>query len=465
MQTYDYDLFVIGAGSGGIRAARVASAVFGAKTAVAEEYRVGGTCQIRGCVPKKFLVFSSEFGHGFSHAQGYGWEGAAPTLNWSTLIANKDAEVDRISAMAWKMLANAGVDIIEDRAVFEDAHTLRLVNSGRTVTAKTILVAVGATPSRPYELEGQELAITSDEAFHLETLPEHVVIAGGGYIACEFASIFNGLGSRTCLIYRGDTVLRGFDMDVRTSVHSELKRSGVRVITHAVFEKLERMEGGRIRCHVTNGAHIETDEVMFAIGRNPNTAGLGLEAAGVDATDQGAIIVDEYSQTSVEHIYAVGDVTNRLQLTPVAIREGQAFANTVFGGKPTAFDHRNVASAIFTQPPAGSVGMSEEEARKTYGAGAVEVYRADFRPMKHMLTGDEQRVMMKLVVRKDDDVVLGCHMVGEAAGEIIQLAGLAVKAGLKKSAWDETCAVHPTIAEEFMLMREPVRPPELRAAE
>ncbi len=465
MTAFDYDLFVIGAGSGGIRAARVASGAYDAKVAIAEEYRVGGTCQIRGCVPKKFLVYASEYGQAFHHAKGYGWDLDEPTLNWERLIANKDAEVDRISAIAWKLLENAGVEVLEDRAVLEGPNTLRLVKTGETVTAKTILVATGATPYRPLELEGQEHAVTSNEAFHLERAPEHVIIAGGGYIACEFAGIFNGLGADTCLLYRGDTVLRGFDMDVRTAIHAELKRAGIRVITHAVFERIEQLGERRYLCHLTNKAKIEVDTVMFAIGRTPNTQGLGLETAGVELSDKGAIIVDDYSRTNVESVYAVGDVTDRLQLTPVAIREGQAFAHTVFGEKPTRFDHENVASAIFTQPPAGSVGLSESEARKRFGADAVDIYRTDFRAMKHMLTGDEQRVMMKLVVSREDDVVRGCHIVGEEAGEIIQVAAIAVKAGLTKTAWDETCAVHPTIAEELVLMREPVRAPELKAAE
>ncbi|MCG8443455.1 MAG: FAD-dependent oxidoreductase, partial [Caulobacterales bacterium] len=320
---YDYDLFVIGAGSGGVRAARLAASMHGKRVAVAEEHRVGGTCVIRGCVPKKYLVYASEFGHAFEHAKGYGWTAGEPRFDWRTLIARKDAEIDRLSAIYWRNLDNAGVEIIEDRAVFEDAHALRLVNQNRTVTAETILIATGSTPFRPWELEGQELGITSNEAFHLDQLPRHVIVAGGGYIACEFAGIFNGLGSETCLLYRRDTVLRGFDMDVRMAVHSELKRKGVRVITHAVFERLEKTESG-VRAHLNNGACIDTDCVMYAIGRVPKTEGLGLEAAGVAMTEKGAVKVDDYSQTTAPHIYAIGDVTDRLQLTPVAIREGAA---------------------------------------------------------------------------------------------------------------------------------------------
>lgn len=463
MTTYDYDLFVIGAGSGGVRAARLASGLYGAKAAIAEEHRVGGTCVIRGCVPKKYLVYASEFGHAFAQAKGYGWSADNPRLDWEALKANIDAEVDRLSGIYWRNLENSGVEVVEDRAVFEDAHTLRLVRQDRTVTAKTILIATGSAPHKPHELEGVEHAITSNEAFHLERLPKHVIVAGGGYIACEFAMIFNGLGVETCLLYRGDTVLRGFDMDVRATVHDELHRKGVRVITHAVFDRLEDLGGGNIRAHISNGAHIDADCVMFAVGRIPATAGLGLEAAGVATSEKGAVVVDAYSKTSVDNIYAVGDVTDRVQLTPVAIREGAAFARTVFGGEPTAYDHRMIPSAVFTQPPAGVVGWTEAEARREFGE--IDVYKTDFRAMKHILTGDEERVMMKLVVRRADQVVLGCHVVGPDAGEIIQLAGVAVKAGLTKHAWDETCAVHPTVAEELVTLREPYIPPELAAAE
>ncbi len=463
MAGYDHDLFVIGAGSGGVRAARLSAGTYGARVAIAEEHRVGGTCVIRGCVPKKFLVYASEYGHAFAHAEGYGWTAEAPTFDWPTLIRNKDDEIDRLSAIYWRNLENAGVEVIEDRAVLEDAHTVRLVKQDKTVTADKILIATGSTPYRPYELEGQEHAITSNEAFHLEKLPEHVVVAGGGYIACEFAGIFNGLGAETCLLYRGDTVLRGFDMDVRTAVHAELKRKGVRVITHTVFEKIEELAPGRYLCRLSNGSKIECDCVMFAIGRVPNTDGLGCAAAGVAVTDKGAVRVDAFSRTNVDNIFAVGDVTDRVQLTPVAIREGAAVAKTMWTESPETFDHATIASAVFTQPPVGTVGLTEAAARKEFGA--IDIYKSDFRPMKHMLTGDEERVMMKLVVRRSDQVVVGVHMVGVDAGEIIQLAGIAVKAGLTKAQWDETCAVHPTVAEELVMMREPFTPPELKAAE
>jgi glutathione reductase (NADPH) len=458
---YDYDLFVIGAGSGGVRAARLASARYGKKVAVAEEYRVGGTCVVRGCIPKKLLVYASQFPTQFAHARGYGWTLEDPTFDWPSLITGKDGEIDRLSGIYRKNLENAGVQVIEARAELVDPHTLRLSND-KTVTAETILIATGARPYRPLDVPGQELGFTSNEAFHLETLPKHIVIAGGGYIACEFAAIFAGLGVEVCQVYRGDTVLNGFDLDVRTEVHEGLGRIGVRVITHTIFERIEEGKGGQRTVHLTNGGKIECDAVMFAIGRTPNTEGLGLEAAGVETGKHGAVKVTPESRTNVPHIYAIGDVTDRLQLTPVAIREAEAFVKTAFAGQPTAFDHRNVASAVFTRPEVGAVGYTEAEARKAF-VGDVEVYKARFRPMKHVLPDDQERVLMKLVVRKSDQVVLGCHIVGAEAGELIQLAAVAVKAGLTKQAWDDTCAVHPTIAEELVTIREPWRDPTLAA--
>jgi glutathione reductase (NADPH) len=456
---YDYDLFVIGAGSGGVRAARLAAANYKKRVGVAEEFRVGGTCVIRGCIPKKMLVYASEFSAHFEHARGYGWSVGRTRFDWAKLIGAKNAEIDRLSGIYWRNLENAGVEVIEDRAVFEDPHTLRLVKSDRTVTAETILIATGAAPYRPLALEGQELAFTSNEAFHLEALPKRIVVAGGGYIACEFAAIFNGLGVEVCLLYRGDTVLRGFDMDIRTEVHAELARKGVRVITHAVFDKIEKTAEGGLRAQLSNKTRIDCDAVMFAIGRVPNTEGLGLEAAGVELDGEGAVKVDAYSRTAAAHVYAVGDVTDRLALTPVAIREAEAFVKTACAGQPTAFDHRLVPSAVFTQPQVGTVGHAEADARKAFGE--VDIYKTRFRPMKHILPGDEERTMMKLVVRRKDQVVVGCHIVGPEAGELIQLAGIAVKAGLTKQAWDDTCAVHPTVAEELVTMREPWRDPAL----
>ncbi len=463
MTQYDYDLFVIGAGSGGVRAARMARQYGAGKVAIAEEYRVGGTCVIRGCVPKKFLVYASEFAKTFKLAESYGWSVGTPKFDWEKLIAAKDAEIDRLSGIYWRNLSNSGVEILEDRAVFEDAHTLRLVKSGKTVTAATILVATGGTPFRPDDIEGHELGISSNEAFHLETLPKHIVIAGGGYIACEFAQIFAGMGSQVCQVYRGDTVLRGFDDDVRSHVHEELVRSGVRVITHAVFEKITDLGNGMKRLQLSNGTHIDADVVMYAIGRDPHVVGLGLENAGVELDGRGAIKVDAWSKTTADHIYAVGDVTNRVNLTPVAIREGAAFAATVFGGHPTAYDHNDIASAVFTQPPVGSVGLSEADARKSFAQ--VDIYKTTFRPMKISLTNDASRMLMKLVVDGETDRVLGVHIVGPDAPEMIQMAAIAVKAGLTKAQFDMACAVHPTSAEELVTMKEKWSPPELKAAE
>ena len=462
MSEFDYDLFVIGAGSGGVRASRMAKMHGAGKVAIAEEYRPGGTCVIRGCVPKKLLVYASEFAKTFKLAEGYGWTVGETAFSWEKLIAAQDDEIGRLSGIYARNLANTGVELIEERAELVDAHTVKLVKSGRTVSAHHILIAVGGTPYIP-EIEGAELGITSNEAFHLESLPKHVVIAGGGYIACEFAQIFAGLGVGVCQVYRGDTVLRGFDDDIRSTVHEELVRSGVHVITRTVFERIEDLGEGRKRVHLDNGQHIDTDVVMYAIGRTPYVDGLGLEKAGVELDDKGAIKVDAFSKTSVDTIYAVGDVTNRVNLTPVAIREGAAFAATVFGGKPTAYDHNDIASAVFTQPPVGSVGLSEADARKKFAQ--IDIYKTSFRPMKQSFSKDASRMMMKLVVDGETDRVLGVHIVGPDAPEMIQLAGIAVKAGLTKDQFDAACAVHPTSAEELVTMKEKWTPPELKAAE
>jgi glutathione reductase (NADPH) len=454
---YDFDLFVIGAGSGGVRAARM-SALRGAKVAIAEEYRVGGTCVIRGCVPKKFLVYASAYGKAFKEAEGYGWSVSEPSHDWRTLCDNLHAEVDRLSGIYWKNLSNSGVEIYEDRAEIVDAHTVKLVKENRTVSAKYILIAVGGKPAQ-LGIEGEELAITSNEVFHLKERPEHVVIQGGGYIACEFAQVFAGLGSKVCQIYRGDAVLRGFDDDVRAHVHEELKRSGVRVMTHANISRIAEMEDGRRKVDTDTGETIEADVVIQAVGRVAHTEGLGLEAAGVETRENGAVIVDPYSKTSVDNIYAVGDVTDRINLTPVAIREGAAFAATVFGDEPTAFDHADIASAVFTQPPVGVVGLTEHEARQKYGQ--VDIYKATFKPMKNSLSGSESRMLVKLVVRQDDEQVIGVHMAGDDSPEIIQAVGIAVIAGLTKQQFDATCAVHPTVAEELVTLKEKWKPPEI----
>ncbi len=447
---YDYDLFTIGAGSGGTRASRLA-ALSGARVAIAEEYRVGGTCVIRGCVPKKFLVYAADFAQSFKDAKGYGWSVGQPSLDWCTLRDNLAQEVDRLSGIYVRNISNAGAQIIHDRAELVDAHTVRLVKQNRMVTAQRILIATGGAPTRPLGLEGHEHLITSNEVFHLDALPKTVVVGGGGYIAVEFASIFAGLGVNTCLVYRGETVLRGFDDDVRVCVHEELKRQGVRVITSGRFSRIEKTEAG-LRCHVTDHGCVDADTVMVAIGREPATAGLGLEKAGVAMRPNGAIIVDEFSRTNLPSIWAVGDVTDRANLTPVAIREGQAFAETEFYGRPTQFDHRDIPTAVFCRPPAASVGLTEAEARRSLGQ--IDVYKSQFRPMKNVLAGNEQRMLVKLVVSAADGRVVGVHGVGPEAPEMIQLAAIAVKAGLTKAQWDATCALHPTLAEEFVTLRE-----------
>ncbi len=452
---YDYDLFVIGAGSGGVRAARIA-AQSGARVAIAEEYRIGGTCVIRGCVPKKFMVYASYYGRKLKEARDYGWQIEEKGFDFETFMSAMHAEVDRLSGIYLKNLANAGVDVFEERAELSDAHTVVLKESGKTFTVDKVLIATGGTPWRPApeDLPGVEHTITSNEVFQLESLPKHIVIAGGGYIACEFAHIFAGLGVETCLVYRGDTVLNGFDWDVRTAVHEGLKEAGVRVVTSAVFEEIREVEGEECPYCVklSNGMEINADTILMAVGRRAATEGLGCDAAGVNLSDLGAIIVDDESRTSVPNIFAVGDVTDRIQLTPVAIREGHAFADTIFGDKPWSFEHDNVASAVFTQPEVGTVGMTEAEARKAFKK--VDIYKTRFRPMKTMLLNDPERVMIKLVVNAEDDRVVGVHIVSPDAGEMIQMIGVAVKMGATKAQFDATCAVHPTIAEEIVTLRQ-----------
>ncbi len=455
MANFDYDLFTIGAGSGGVRASRLA-ATYGARVGVAEEHRVGGTCVIRGCVPKKFLVYASEYGHGFKDAKGYGWNAENVSFDWTTLIENKDDEIDRLNGIYIRNLKNAGADIFQSRAILKDKHTVHLVDENRDVTADKILIATGGAPWVDDTVPGHELGITSNEAFHLEKLPKHVVVAGGGYIAIEFACIFRGLGCDVCLVYRGEDILRYFDTDVSVQVHSELKRQGIRVITQAVFEKIEKLEGDDKRVTLSNGTHIDTDLIFWAVGRKPATKGLGLEAAGVDLNKSGAVVVDEYSKSSVDNIYAVGDVTDRVNLTPVAIREGAAFAETCFNDNPQKMDYTFIPKAVFSQPPVGSVGYAEHEARKEFKN--IDIYKTNFRAMKNMLTGSEERVLMKLVVDGDTDRVLGCHIVGAEAGEMIQCIAIAVKAGCTKKQFDETVALHPTIAEELVTMREKFKP-------
>lgn len=453
MPQYDYDLFVIGAGSGGVRAARLAAKT-GAKVAIAEQVQVGGTCVLRGCVPKKLLVYGSEFAQHFRDAQGYGWSVGEPRFDWATLRDHVQAEVNRLSGLYSTNLAAAGVDVFDDRAAVADPHTIRLTREGKAITAERILIAVGGHTWRPTEIKGQELGITSTDAFLLEKLPASIVIAGGGYIALEFANIFSGLGVDTTVVYRGDRVLRGFDQDVRLHVQGEMERSGIKIICSTIFSEIAPLAGSRKLVTLTNGTKLEADHVLWAVGREPNTKGMGLEGAGVRLTERGAVAVDAYSRSNVPSIWAVGDVTDRINLTPVAIREAVAFVETEFMGRPTACDHADVASAVFSRPAVGAVGLTEEQARAKLGK--VHIFRTTFRPMRNIIAGNEQRTLMKLVVEAETDRVVGVHMAGPEAPELVQLAAVAVKAGLTKAQWDATCAVHPTAAEELVLMGEPI---------
>jgi glutathione reductase (NADPH) len=457
MSRYDYDLFVIGAGSGGVRAARVAAG-HGARVAVAEEYRVGGTCVIRGCVPKKLLAYAAHFREDFEDARGFGWKTDEPRFDWPALIANKDREIDRLNGIYKKLLSDAKVALIESRAVLADPHTVEV--GGKRVTAERILIATGARPSLPTE-PGAEHGITSNEAFHLPKLPGHVTVCGGGYIACEFAGIFNGLGAKVTHLYRGEQILRGFDDDVRHALAAEMGKKGIDIRLNTIVKRTDKA-GGRYKLTLSDGSTLDTDLVMYAIGRKPNTAGMGLEEAGVALGGDGAVMVDEHSQTQMPHIHAVGDCTNRLNLTPVAIREGQAFADTVFGGRPTAVDHHNVPHAVFSQPPVGSVGMTEAFAR--IHCGALDIYRTSFRPLKHTLSGRDEKTMMKLVVDRTSQRVVGVHMVGLDAPEIVQSIAIAVKIGATKPQFDATMALHPTAAEEFVTLRTPVAEPQKKKA-
>lgn len=460
MTKYDYDLFVIGAGSGGVRAARIA-ANYGARVAVAEEYRVGGTCVIRGCVPKKLFVYASHFADEFEEAAGFGWTVGDARFDWKRLIANKDKEIDRLNGIYIRNLQNAGVEIIESRATVIDAHKVRLEATGREVTAGRILIAVGATPFVP-DLPGIEHAITSNEAFHLEELPKRVVVVGGGYIAVEFAGIFNGLGASTTQLYRGPLFMRGFDDDLRTLLAEEMVKKGVDLRMDADIRSIEK-KGGELHLTLTNGDIVKTDAVMYATGRVPNTKGLGLEAAGVKLGKSGEVIVDEFSQTSVPGIYAVGDVTDRANLTPVAIREGHAFADTVYGGREVKVDHSIIPTAVFSQPELGTVGLTEALARAR--CPEVDIYKTAFRAMKNTLSGSQERTFMKLVVDAKTDKVLGVHLMGPGSGELIQAVGIAVTMGATKAQFDATIAVHPTAAEELVTLREKWQPPAARAAD
>lgn len=450
MSEFDVDLFVIGAGSGGVRASRIA-ALHGARVMVAEEFRVGGTCVIRGCVPKKLLVYASRFAEEFEDAVGFGWSVGETRFDWPSLIAAKDKEIDRLNAAYIRNLERAGAELVPMRAEIEDAHHVRLAD-GRRISARYILVATGGAPYIDPALPGHELAITSNEAFHLPQLPKRIAIVGGGYVAVEFAGIFNGLGVETTLIHRGDALLRGFDDELRTKLREEIEKKGIRVVlNNQASEIVDTGDGLLMRSQ--NGREFAVDRVMMATGRNPNTSGLGLDRAGVQLDGAGAIMVDDYSQSNVPSIYAVGDVTNRVNLTPVAIREGHAFADTVFGGKKIAVDHHCIPKAVFSQPEIGTVGLTEAEAVAEFAD--VDIYRTDFRPMKHTMSGRDERMLMKLVVEAAGGRVVGCHILGEGAAEMVQLVTIAIKMGATKENFDAAMALHPTAAEELVTMREP----------
>ena len=449
MPEFDYDLFTIGAGSGGVRASRVAAA-HGAKVAVAEEYRVGGTCVIRGCVPKKMLVYGAHFAEDMQDAKNFGWSMDNCTFDWKTLRDNVLKDVDRLNGLYTQTLENHDVEIINQRAKLVGPHEIELAD-GKTVTAKHILIAAGARPHIP-SCPGHELGITSNEAFHLDEIPKRILIAGGGYIANEFAGIFNEFGSKVTIINRTDTLLRSYDQDLRDRLLQISMTKGIDFRFFAEFRGIEKSDSGTLKVSMTKHDDLEVDCVLFATGRVPNTEGLGLEDVGVELGKKGEVIVDRFSKTSVDHIYAVGDVTDRVQLTPIAIREGQAFADTVFGkGDPVAVDHGCVPSAVFSHPPIAAVGMTEGEARNKLGS--VKVYLADFRPMKNVLAGRNERSLMKMICDGENGRIVGIHMIAPEAPEMMQAAAIAVKAGLTKADFDATVAIHPTMAEELVLMR------------
>jgi glutathione reductase (NADPH) len=449
MSDYDFDLFVIGGGSGGVRAARVA-AQHGARVGIAEEYRFGGTCVIRGCVPKKLFVYASRFRDEFEDAEGFGWSVGASRFDWPTLVANKDAEIKRLEGIYRRNVESAGAQTFQTRAKLADAHTVLLAEGERRVSAKTILIATGGHPVL-LDVPGAEHAITSNEAFHLPSLPESILIVGGGYIAVEFAGIFAGLGVRTILVYRGPKILRGFDEDLRDGLTEAMVKRGIDVRVDTQVAAIGKA-GSRYAVTLQDGREVETGMVMFATGRAPNTPGIGLQAVGVKLGARGEIEVDRWSQSSVPGIYAVGDVTDRVNLTPVAIREGHAFADTLFGNKPTAVDHELVPTAVFATPEIGTVGLPEHVARQRHAR--LDVYKARFRPLKHTLSGRDEPMLIKLLVDGATDKVVGCHMLGPDAAEMVQVAAIALRMGATKADFDATMALHPTAAEELVTLRQ-----------
>ena len=451
----DFDLFVIGGGSGGVRAARIAAG-YGARVGLAEEFRYGGTCVIRGCVPKKLLVYASRFSDEFADSEGFGWSASRPDFDWSRLIAAKDAEIARLERIYLQNLETKGVTTFRMRAVVEGERAVRLAD-GRRLTASHILIATGGTPTIDTSLPGVRYAISSNEVFDLAEFPRRIVIAGGGYIALEFASVFKGLGAEVTLVYRGDKLLRGFDEDLRDGVMEALTRRGIRIVTGTRFASIAPGLDGSRTVALTSGEQIVADQVLMAIGRTPNTAGLGLQKIGVGLGERGEIKVDRFSATSAPGIYAVGDVTDRVNLTPIAIREGHAFADTVFGGKPTAIEHDLVPTAVFTTPEIGTVGISEDEARRR--GHDIDIYKARFRPMRATISGRDERTLMKLVVDRLTGRVLGVHLLGPDSGEIVQMAAIALTMGATKADFDRTVALHPSAAEELVTMRERWKPP------
>ena len=449
MSEYQYDLFVIGAGSGGVRAARMASG-FGAKVAIAEDRYYGGTCVNVGCVPKKLFVYASHFAEDFETAKSFGWSTGEPGFNWKTLLTNKNREIERLNGVYVKILEKAGVDIFDGHADLKDEHTV-IIND-QEITAERILVATGGWPSIP-DFPGKEYVISSNEAFFLEELPGEIVIVGGGYIAVEFACIFHGLGVATTLLYRGPLFLRGFDHDLRELLADEMQKKGIRILFNTNIERIDK-EGKKLTAHITGKKTLDTEQIMYATGRKPNTGNLGLENVDVKLDDAGAIIVDDQYQTSVPSIYAIGDVTNRVNLTPVALAEGMVLARRLYGKKESAVEYENIPTCVFSQPNLGTVGLTEEEARAKYSN--ISVFKSRFKPMKLSLSDSEERTFMKIIVDCASDRVVGVHMLGPDAGEIIQGIGIAIKAGATKSIFDSTIGIHPTAAEEFVSMREPV---------
>ena len=458
MAEFDYDMFVIGIGSGGVRAARFA-ANFGAKIAAAEDRYMGGTCVNVGCIPKKLFVYASHFPHDFEDAAAYGWTVGEASFDWTTLRDNKDKEIGRLNGIYENMLGNAGVEVFKARATVVDPHTVDV--GGKQVTAKYILIATGGWPSVP-DIPGKEHAITSNEFFHMEKWPERAIVVGGGYIAVELTGVFHGLGTNVIQLYRGPHFLRGFDDDVRHQLADEMRKQKVDLRFNANIARIEK-DGDELVADLEDGTHMRTDVILYATGRSPNSANIGLEEAGVELGKGGAVLVDEGFKTSVPSIYAIGDVIDRVQLTPVALEEGMVVANELFNEKAGAVDYTNIPTAVFSQPSIGTVGLTEAQARDKYGK--VDIYMSNFKALKHTLTGRDERTFMKMIVHPETDVVLGVHMVGPEAGEIVQGIGIALKAGATKATFDATIGIHPTSAEEFVTMREKVPDEDRRAAE